>query len=581
MFLLLPLSSFAQLLPLQGMVLDQHTSAPVPFASVGIAGKPLGTVADESGLFRFSIPDGEQGNVMISCVGYHILAVPVATLQQPGYIARLVPSGVSLGAVTVRPGTIKTQTFGRTASSTLMGANLYTEANLISDDLAKEQGTILPLADDCRLRDFNFHVAFNRFKRVKFRLNLYSVKDGRPDQQLLQQDIRFDVTVPRGWVKVDLMPYQVQLQGHKQVAVTLQWLQSEAVEGQHKAFAVSAVPLPGHSILSRTKSQAEWQETAPGYLSFYLTADTYRGQKSTSSVSVAAPDYVLPDSLRYLRYMAATSLPELTNPQHFGDNPQAGGYVPVRGAKLYYERYGHGEPLLLLHGNGQSIAAFQLQIADLARHFEVIAVDTRAQGKSLDFTTTDFTYDLFAEDIRQLLDTLQLRRVHVLGWSDGGNTALKLALQHPTYVNRIAIMGANLFPTSAAIEPDFLKLLRQQLQQEQTALSAQNLNRVRLLKLLLQEPQMTFQELGAVVAPTLVLAGEQDLIVEAHTRAIAQALPQSHLVIFKGATHYAPQEIPAAFNKEVLRFFTQRKRLPSSGAVPSGVTPAPASPRRG
>ncbi|UOQ77211.1 alpha/beta hydrolase [Hymenobacter sp. 5516J-16] len=120
-------------------------------------------------------------------------------------------------------------------------------------------------------------------------------------------------------------------------------------------------------------------------------------------------------------------------------------------------------------------------------------------------------------------------------------------------MRRLAIMGANLFPTPEAIEPDFLAFLRKQHQQEQLA-EVPNPNRARLLRLLLQEPQMTFAELRRVAAPTLVMAGQHDVILEAHTQALAKALPQSKLIIFPKASHYAPQEVPTAFNKAVLSF---------------------------
>ncbi|TGE04678.1 alpha/beta fold hydrolase [Hymenobacter fodinae] len=547
----------AQTLLVSGTVLDAKTTAPVPFASVGVPNAALGTVADALGHFRFTLPAppaaGQQ--LLISCVGYETLARPLAEFLGHSPTVQLAPSTVSLAAVTVRPGKVKTKTFGRTSSSTLMGASLYTEPNLTDDGLAKEQGTVIPVDEECLLQDFNFHVAFNRFKSVKFRLNLYSVKAGLPDQPLLTQDIRFDVTQPRGWVKVDLRPYHIFLQGHREVAATLQWLQSEAIEGNYKAFGISAVPLPGHGVLTRNKSQAQWREIKPGYLSFYLTADSYRGGKPTTTPAAVAEN-TLPDSLRYLRYLSATP-PELTNPQHYGENAAVGHYVAVQGGKLYVERYGKGEPLLLLHGNSQSIAAFQLQIGQLAKHYEVIAVDTRGQGKSLDFTTGNLTYDLFATDIRQLLDSLHLRKVHIVGWSDGGNTALKLALQYPTYINRIVLMGANLFPTAEALEPDFLQLLQRQWREAAKSPEAQARQPTRLLRLLLQEPHMTFEELHSITAPVLVMAGQHDVIREAHTRAIAEHLPKAQLMILTGASHYAPQEVPQVFNEAVLRFLGQ------------------------
>jgi pimeloyl-ACP methyl ester carboxylesterase len=557
LFLLFAALGFAQTRQLRGTVLDAGTRQPVPFASVGVAGQPFGTVADSAGRFRFLLPDSVAGPVLVSCVGYATQRVPVAALQAESSIP-LQPLAQQLGAVTVRPGKVRTRTFGRTAASTFMTARLYTEPDLVSDELGKEQGTIVPLTTDCRLRDVNLFVAFNRFRSVTLRLLLYRVRQGRPAEPLPQPDIRFTVTQPRGWARVDLLPYNLYLQGLTEVAVTVQWLHSEAQEGSPKAFGLAAVPLPGHGVFTRDKSQARWQETAPGYLSLYLTADTYQpAGKRPAPVAVAAEDspenYVVADSLKSLPGFAPTS-PTLTNPNRYGRNAAAGQYLPVRNGTLYYERYGQGPPLLLLlHGNGQSIADFQLQIPELARHFTVIALDTRAQGRSQDATTQDFSYELFADDVRQLLDTLHLRRVHILGWSDGGNTALSLALHHPEYVGRLAIMGANLFPTPEAIEPAVLARFQQQLRQAQARSSTSV--ETRLLRLLVQEPHFTLPQISTIQKPVLVMAGEYDVIRTAHTQAIARALPHGRLRLLAGATHYAPQEVPDVFNREILRFF--------------------------
>ncbi|QNH60458.1 alpha/beta fold hydrolase [Hymenobacter sediminicola] len=537
---------------MQGTVLDEATQQVVPFASVGVAGRPFGTIADEAGHFRFALPDSVQRPVVVSCVGYAAVTLPADQLRTSATVIRLTPAAQQLAAVTVRPGRVRTRTFGRTGNATFMTVRLYTEPGAGQDELAREQGTVVPLASDSYLRTARLLVAFNRFRSVTFRLLLYRVQNGLPTEPLPQPDIRFTVIQPRGWVTVDLEPYQLHYPGLREVAVTVQWLHSEAAPDSANGFAFSAVPLPGHQVLTRSKSQARW-ETIPGYLGFNLTADTYTAPGKTNGLADTAPNYTLPDSLAYLRYFTAPYLP---NPAGYGSNSAAGRYIRVRGARLYYERYGQGEPLLLLHGNGQSGAAFQLQIAELARYFDVLVLDTRAQGHSQDFTTQNFSYELFAEDARQLLDSLHLRRVHILGWSDGGNTALSLALTHPEYVGRLAIMGANLFPAPHALEPALLSGFRRQLQQAQ----ARNTTAIdtRLLRLLVQEPQLTFAQLGQITAPVLVLAGQHDVILEPHTQAIAKALPHSQLVIFPGATHYAPQEIPEVFNATVLRFFRQQ-----------------------
>ena len=104
----------------------------------------------------------------------------------------------------------------------------------------------------------------------------------------------------------------------------------------------------------------------------------------------------------------------------YGDNPLAGHYALVNGIKLYYESYGEGQPLILLHGNGGSINAFANQIPFFEKYYRVIAVDSRLQGKS-GGSSDSISYNLMASDFCALLDYLHLDSVFVLGWSDGGN----------------------------------------------------------------------------------------------------------------------------------------------------------------
>lgn len=232
----------------------------------------------------------------------------------------------------------------------------------------------------------------------------------------------------------------------------------------------------------------------------------------------------------------------------YGHNARAGHYQLANGVKLYYETYGQGQPILLLHGNGESIASFGGQIAELARHHRVIAVDTRDHGQSA-ATKSVFTYDLFTQDMLALLDALQLPAVHIVGWSDGGNTGLSLALHHPERVKSLVRMGANICADSSAVPAKFLDYVRQG--------SRRGPAHRRLNTLMLNHPQMKPADLAGIKVPTLVLAGEKDLSKEAHTRLIAASIPGAQLVIFPGLTHYAPQETPALFNQIVLDFLAR------------------------
>jgi pimeloyl-ACP methyl ester carboxylesterase len=246
------------------------------------------------------------------------------------------------------------------------------------------------------------------------------------------------------------------------------------------------------------------------------------------------------------------------NPEYrehpYGSNAAASGTVKLKTATLYYETYGSGEPLLLLHGDSQSIYAFTFQIGDLSKKYKVIAVDTRGQGKSTDETTGPLSYDLFADDMKQMLDSLHIKKANILGWSDGGNTGLIMAVKYPDYVNKLAVMGANLFPTSEAVPDTILDQVKDAINYEEKKTDARSKMQVRLYTMLLNEPHLTFDDMKKIKSPVLVMAGENDMILEKHTRAIAAAILHSKLVIFKGATHYAPVEIPKEFNAAVLDF---------------------------
>jgi pimeloyl-ACP methyl ester carboxylesterase len=148
--------------------------------------------------------------------------------------------------------------------------------------------------------------------------------------------------------------------------------------------------------------------------------------------------------------------------EEYGGNTRLGKYASVNGIRLYYEIYGAGEPLLLLHGNNSSIAAFDRQIPELAKHYQVIALDSRGQGNS-SADSTRLTYELFADDTAAFLDLLGIDRAHVLGWSDGGNIGLLLALRHPRKVRKLASMAAVLYNDNTSISPKLNALLRQQL----------------------------------------------------------------------------------------------------------------------
>lgn len=113
--------------------------------------------------------------------------------------------------------------------------------------------------------------------------------------------------------------------------------------------------------------------------------------------------------------------------------------------KLHYEEKGTGQPMVLLHGNGEDSSYFKNQIEYFSKKYRVIAVDTRGHGKS-ERGTALFTLRQFARDLKSFLDEMGLRRIILLGFSDGGNIALIFTILHPQYVDRLILNGANLNP---------------------------------------------------------------------------------------------------------------------------------------
>ncbi|HVS98569.1 MAG TPA: alpha/beta hydrolase, partial [Puia sp.] len=136
----------------------------------------------------------------------------------------------------------------------------------------------------------------------------------------------------------------------------------------------------------------------------------------------------------------------------YGDNKAAGHYLATRGIRLYYETYGQGAPLLLLHINGGSINVFSNQIPYFSKHYRVIAVDSRAHGKSVD-AGDSLTFEMMADDFNALLDSLHLDSCYVVGWSDGGISGLLLALRHPGKVKKLVVSGPNLWPDTTGLDP--------------------------------------------------------------------------------------------------------------------------------
>jgi len=251
---------------------------------------------------------------------------------------------------------------------------------------------------------------------------------------------------------------------------------------------------------------------------------------------------------------------QMADNRKFGENKQVGKFAHIRGFKMYYESYGKGEPLLLIHGNGGSVKSFINQIPYFSKNYHVIIADSRAQGKSVD-DRDSLSYEMMADDLDELLVKLNLKQVYVIGWSDGGINGLLLAMRHPDKVKKLAVTGANLWPDTTAVEPYIVKMAVDGADSLSKLKSTSSVKaQLKLANLLAYQPRIKPEELHQIQCPSLIIAGDHDVIRPEHTLMIAKAIPQSYLWILPDSGHFTPFNSKNLFNATIDGFFKKPYR---------------------
>lgn len=244
----------------------------------------------------------------------------------------------------------------------------------------------------------------------------------------------------------------------------------------------------------------------------------------------------------------------------FGNNKLAGKYYDVNGIKMYCEIYGKGEPLLLLHGNGGNISSFKKIIPYFSKRYKVIAVDSRAHGKSIDFKDS-LSFEMMADDLNVLLNQLHLRSVNVFGWSDGGITAMLLAKRHPRKVKKLATTGANIFVDNTAFMPGLYDELQKEYNQHKNKKfnNSVDKNKRKVFLLDVFEPKLTFKDLNVIKCPSLIISGDKDLISLEHTVNIYRNIPKAQLWVVPNSGHCTFEKNTLEFCEKVNSFFKCKK----------------------
>jgi pimeloyl-ACP methyl ester carboxylesterase len=238
------------------------------------------------------------------------------------------------------------------------------------------------------------------------------------------------------------------------------------------------------------------------------------------------------------------------------------GDVEVSGAHIYYARYGHGDAVILLHGGLGNSDHWANQVPALADKFGVIAIDSRGQGRSTR-TRGPISYDVMAQDVLAVMDHLKLARASLVGWSDGGEIALKLAIGHPERVAKLFVFGVNYDANGSkprgSQHAQTFSVYTNKCRADYARMSRTPRQFDDLIDYLLpiwRNPMgFTKDQLRAIQAPTMVADGDHDeVIVLDQVQEMARLIPNARLTIFPDTSHFALWQDPAAFNKALVEF---------------------------
>jgi pimeloyl-ACP methyl ester carboxylesterase len=256
---------------------------------------------------------------------------------------------------------------------------------------------------------------------------------------------------------------------------------------------------------------------------------------------------------------AAMAPPQDLLPADWGE--VAGQTANINGIDIYYEVYGEGDPLLLIHGGLANGTYWANQIPAFAKDYQVIVMDSRGHGRS-SFDETPISYDLMSSDVLGLLDHLEIPQTDLVGWSDGGIIGLDLALSNPDRLNKVVAYAANFDPSGVRLDigsnDKFNAYIERASEDYQTTSPDPSrwdefLNNIS--NMWATKPNWSMEQIASITTPFLILDGEDEEAIDLNqTKLMAVLMPNAELVLIPGTGHFAMFEKPEEFNRIVLNY---------------------------
>lgn len=226
-------------------------------------------------------------------------------------------------------------------------------------------------------------------------------------------------------------------------------------------------------------------------------------------------------------------------------------HVDAGGLRTYYEAQGSGDALVMLHGGFASVNTFAGFTPTFAERYRVFSPERRGHGRMPDLEGP-ITYEVMAEDTIAFIDALGIGPAHVVGWSDGANVGLITAIRRPDLVRKLVLIGTAVNisggkPWAQALaEHMTVDDLPPMLIDEYAELSPDGRDHFpvvfdKVSRALIDTPR-TLADLAQISAPTLIMAGDDDLVTVEHSEAMRSAVQDGQLAIVPGASHGLPLE---------------------------------------
>jgi pimeloyl-ACP methyl ester carboxylesterase len=240
--------------------------------------------------------------------------------------------------------------------------------------------------------------------------------------------------------------------------------------------------------------------------------------------------------------------------------------VELSDVRTWYDERGDGEPLMLIHGGAVDARFFDPNIDTLAARFHVVTPDLRGHGHTPD-VDGPFTYESFAQDTIELIEAVIGGPAHLVGHSIGAGVALHVALRRPDLVRGLVLISAA-FHHSGQIAVDDIDIDQVvatfgaaygQVSPDGEAHYAVVVRKE--IEMDHREPALDVSDLAGVTAPTLVMAGDDDVITLEHTLALYRGISNAELAVVPGTSHFLTQEKPQLVTTMVVDFLVDDSRL--------------------